>query len=61
MQRLESKNLFGFSATGLSKLAFRARKLSGAFEKRAPGQEAILRVTDLRRHLVGYSKASKGS
>ena len=36
MQRFESKNPFGFSATGLSKLAFRVRKLSGAFEKRAP-------------------------
>ena len=42
MQRLKSKNLFGFSATGLSKLAFRARKLSGAFEKRAPGLEMVM-------------------
>ena len=28
--------VFGLAATGLSKLAFRARKLSGAFEKQAP-------------------------
>ena len=35
MQRFELSNFFFFSY-GLLKLAFRARKLSGALEKRAP-------------------------
>ena len=43
MQYFESKNLFGFSATD-SKLAFRARKLSGTFKKRAPGLETVFHV-----------------